>query len=147
MVLPFRFSVCFNLFVPFFLVSSRLAALHRVNPNFKKSDFLPQSTVSHTSDSNSEPNSGYSCEDFHLEPLKAIYYWEKKIKAKYLIWNSITLKFVKKTIMSKNLRDIKYYSGSSPRLVKSSSNSTWCNCWKICSWLSKPKTILEGTFF
>ena len=38
---------------------------------------------------------------------------------------------------------IKCYSSSSPRPVKSPTNSIWHNCQKIYSWLRKPKTILE----
>ena len=42
-----------------------------------------------------------------------------------------------------NLGYIKCYSSSSPRPVKNPSNSIRYNCQKICSWLKKPKTILE----
>ena len=38
---------------------------------------------------------------------------------------------------------IKGYSSSSPRPVKSRGNSIRYNCQKLCSWLRRPKTILE----
>ena len=42
-----------------------------------------------------------------------------------------------------SLEYIKCYSSSSPRHVKSTSNSTRYNCTKICSWLKRSKTIPE----
>ena len=72
---------------------------------------------------------------FHPEPLEAVYYWEKRNKAKYLIWNSIGLTFVKKTSMP--------YLAKSHGYIKCHSNSFRYNCEKICSWSRKPKTILE----
>ena len=42
-----------------------------------------------------------------------------------------------------NLGYINCYSLSNPRPVKSPSNCARHNCQKICSWLWKPKTILE----
>ena len=71
---------------------------------------------------------------------------KRKDKAKYLAWNSITLKFVKKTSMpnpAKSLKYIKCHSLSSPRPVKRPINSIGYNCKKICSWSRRPKTILE----
>ena len=71
---------------------------------------------------------------------------KKKNKAKYLTWNSIRLKFVKKTSMSnpvKSLGYIKCHSLSSPRLVKSPSNSVRYNCEKIYNWSRRPKTNLR----
>ena len=72
---------------------------------------------------------------------------KRQLKVKHLTWNSIKLKFVKKTSMPnlvKNPGYIKCYSSSSsPRRVKSPSNSIRYNCVKICSWLRIPKTILE----
>ena len=71
---------------------------------------------------------------------------KRRNKAKYLTWNSIRLKFVKKTSMPhpvKSLGYIKCHSSSSPRPVKSPSNSIRYNCEKICSWSRRPKTILE----
>ena len=75
-------------------------------------------------------------------------------KAKYLTWNSMWLKFVKMTNMPnpvKSLEYIKCYSSSSSRPVKSPRNFIRYNCQKICSWLRRPKTILEirkkATFF
>ena len=79
----------------------------------------------------------YSCEDFPLKNHLKLSITESK--AKYLTWNSIRLKFVKKTSMSnpvKSLGYIKCYSLSSPRPIKSPSNS-------ICSWLRRHKIILE----
>ena len=65
---------------------------------------------------------------------------------KYLTWNSVRLKFVKKTSMSNSVESLGYikcYSSSSPRLFKSPSNSIIYNCQKICSWSRIPKTIME----
>ena len=69
---------------------------------------------------------------------------KRRNKVKYLTWNSIILKFVKKTSMPNpviSLGYIKCYDLSSPR--PSSSNSIRHNCEKICSWSRRPKTILE----
>ena len=71
---------------------------------------------------------------------------KRRNKAKCLIWNSIRLKFLKKTHMLnpiKNFEYIKCYSSSSLAPVKSPSNSIRYICQKICSWLRRPKTILE----
>ena len=71
---------------------------------------------------------------------------KRQNKAKYLTWNSIGLKFVKKTSIPnpvKSLKCIKCYSSSSPRPIKSPSNSTRYNCQKIWSWSRTPKTIQE----
>ena len=70
----------------------------------------------------------------------------KRKKARYLTWNFIRLKFVKKTRMpnpGKSLEYVKCYSSSSPRPVKSPSSSIRYNCEKICSWSRRPKTMLE----
>ena len=70
---------------------------------------------------------------------------KRRNQANYLIWNSI-LKFVKKTSMLNPVKSfgyIKWYSSSSPRPVKSPSNSIRRSCQKICSWLRSPKTMLE----
>ena len=77
---------------------------------------------------------------------KAMDYWEKKKKAKYLTWNSIRLKFVKKTSMPKSAKNLVYITwcrSRSPRPVKSPSNSIRYNRQKICSWSRRPKAILE----
>ena len=66
--------------------------------------------------------------------------------SKYLTWNFIRLKFVKKISMPnpvKSLGYIKCHSSSNCRPVKSPSNSIRYNCEKICSWLRRPRTILE----
>ena len=71
---------------------------------------------------------------------------KRKITAIYLNWNSVRLKFVKKTSMqnpARSLGYIKCYSSSSPTPVKSPRKSIRCNCLKICSWSRRPKTILE----
>ena len=65
---------------------------------------------------------------------------------KYLIWNSVSLKFVKKTSMPnpvKTLGYIKCHSSSSPTPVKSHINSMRYNCEKIYNWSRRPKIILE----
>ena len=67
-------------------------------------------------------------------------------KTKYLTWNSIRLRFAKKTSIAnpvKSLGYMKYYSSVSPGFVKSSSNSIRSNCQMICSWSRKSKTKLE----
>ena len=54
--------------------------------------------------------------------------------------------FVKKTSMLnpvKSLAYIRCYSLSSPRPIRSQSNSIRYNCQKICSWLRRSETILE----
>ena len=64
---------------------------------------------------------------------------KRRNKAKYLTWNSIRRKFEKKTSMTnpvKSLGCIKCYSSSSPRPVKSPSNSMRYNCKKIRCWSS-----------
>ena len=64
------------------------------------------------------------------------------------IWHEIPwLKLVKTNMPNpiKILGYIKCYSLSSHRPVKSPSNSIRYNCQKICSWLRRPKTILEIT--
>ena len=70
---------------------------------------------------------------------------KRKNKTKYLTWNSIRLKVVKKTRQNsvKSLRYIKRYSSSCPRTVKSPSISIRRNCQKISSWSRRSKPILE----
>ena len=78
--------------------------------------------------------------------LKPAFTEKRRNKAKYLTWNSTRVKFVKKTSMPnpvKSLGYIKCYSSSSPRCVKSPSNSIRCNCERICSWSRRPKKMLE----
>ena len=73
---------------------------------------------------------------------------KRRIKAKYLTLTSIRLRFVKNTSMPnlvKSLGNIKCYSSSSPRPVKSPSISTRYNCLKICNWFRRPKNILAIT--
>ena len=79
---------------------------------------------------------------------------KKRKNIKCLTWNSISLKFVKKTgilNLDKSLGCIKCYSPNSPRSIKSPNNSIRYNCHKICSWQKRPETILEiwkkSTFF
>ena len=71
---------------------------------------------------------------------------KRRNKAKYLSWNSITLKSVKKASMpnsAESLGYVKCYSWSSPRSVKNSSNSIKNNWKKIYNWSGRPKTILK----
>ena len=75
------------------------------------------------------------------EPPKVFYHWEKRKYGKIC-----GLKFQTKTSMPnpvKNLEHIKCYSLSSPRSVKSPSNSIGYSYQKIGSWLNRPKTTLE----
>ena len=72
---------------------------------------------------------------------------KRRNKAKYLTWNFIRRKSVKKTSMPnpvKSLGCINCYSSSNPRPVKNPSNSIRYNCKKICNWTKRPKTILEN---
>ena len=67
-------------------------------------------------------------------------------EAKCLTWNSIKLKFVKKTSMSnpvESLGYIKCYSSSSLKPIQRYRDSLRYKWQKICCWLSRPKTILE----
>ena len=82
---------------------------------------------------------GYFCEDFPPRTK-----WKNKVK--YLTWNYVRLKFVKKTSMSNSFESLGYikcYSSSSPRPFKCPSNSIRYNCQKICNWSGRPKTTLE----
>ena len=84
----------------------------------------------------------YSCEDF----LSRTNWSCLLLRKEEMRPNSIGLKFVKKASMSnpvKSLEYIKCYSLSSPRIVKSPSNSIRYNCQKISSWSRRPKTKLE----
>ena len=71
---------------------------------------------------------------------------KRRNKAKYLTWNSIRYKFVKKTSISNPVKStgyIKCCSWSSLWSVKIPYISVRYNCQKICSWSRKPKTILK----
>ena len=81
---------------------------------------------------------GYSYEDFPSRTPESRLLLRKKErnKAKYLTLNSTRLKFAKKTSMLISVKSLEYimcYGTSSPRPVKSSTNSTRHNCQKICS--------------
>ena len=92
-------------------------------------------------------SNGYTCEDLpsrttwrHLLLIK------RTNKASYLILNSIRRQFVKKTSIpnsAKSLGYIKCCSLSSPRPLKSPSNSIRYNCEKICSCSRRPKALLK----
>ena len=74
---------------------------------------------------------------------RAIIWWKNKNLMKIV---DTSFKFRKKTSMpnpAKSLDYIKCYSSSSPRPVKSPSNSIRNNSKKICSWSRRPKPILE----
>ena len=74
--------------------------------------------------------------------LKLFITEKRRNKSKYLSWNSIRLKFVKKTSMPnpvKSLGYIKCYSSSSPRPVKSHINFIRYKFQKIWSWLRRAK--------
>ena len=78
----------------------------------------------------------------HLKPPIT----EKKNKAKYLIWNSVRCKFVKKTSMSNSVESLGYmmcYSLSNSRPVKNPCNSIRNKSQKISSWSRRPKTMLN----
>ena len=85
---------------------------------------------------------GYACEDFPSRTTRIpLLLRKEEIRPK------ARLKFVKKNISMpnpvKSLGYIKCHNLSSPRPVKSSSNSIRYNCEKISSWSRRPKTILE----
>ena len=89
---------------------------------------------------------GYSYQDFPSRTTQSCLSLrkDKTWPNIYLTWNSIKLKFVKKTSMPNSIESLGYikcYSSSSPRPVKSPSNSIRCNCKKISSWSRKPKNI------
>ena len=92
---------------------------------------------------------GYSCEDLPSRTTWSHLYWEKKKQGQIsdLKLHNIRLTFVKKTNMLnpvKSLAYIKCYNSSSPRPVKSPSNSISYNCEKICSWSRRPKTYRKS---
>ena len=96
---------------------------------------------------------GYSCEDFPSRTSRSRLLLRKRNKAKYLTWNYTSLRFAKKASMTnpfKSLGYIKCYSSSSPRPVKSPSNSIRYNCHKISwedlkpYWKSRKKVISLG---
>ena len=86
---------------------------------------------------------GYSCEEFPSRTTRN-HLLLRKEEIRPNIWPEIPwLKFVKKTSMPnpvKSLGYIKCYNSSSPRPVKSPSNSIRYNYEKICSWSRRPKT-------
>ena len=86
---------------------------------------------------------GYSCEDFPSRTTQSCLLLRKE-EIRPNIWPEIPwLKFVKKTTMPnpvKTLGYIKSYISSSPRPVKSPSNSIRYNC-EISSWSRQPKTM------
>ena len=92
----------------------------------------------------------YCCEDFPSRTIQSCLLLRKdETKPNYLTWNSIRLKFVKKTSLPNPVRSleyIKYYSSSSPRPIKSPTYSIRYNCNNIYSWSSRSKTILETTY-
>ena len=80
---------------------------------------------------------GYYCEDLHFPSRSTSITEKRRDRAKYLTWNSMRLTFVKKTSMpnlAKSLGYIKRYGSSSPRPVKSPSNSIRYSCKNIYSW-------------
>ena len=87
---------------------------------------------------------GYSCADLPSRTTQSCI-TEKKKKKEQNILPEIP-KSVKKTSMPNSVKSLGYikgYSSSSPRPVISPSNSTRDNYEKICSWLRRPKIILE----
>ena len=69
---------------------------------------------------------------------------KRRNKAKYPVWNSIKLKFVKKTSMLKPVKSLGYikcHSLSTPRPVKIPTNSIRNNCEKISSWSRRPTCL------
>ena len=81
----------------------------------------------------------------HLKP----YITEKKWEIRPNIWPEIPYDLswwrtpACQKLYVKNLGNITCYSSSSLGPVKNPSKSIRCNCKKICSWLRRPKTILE----
>ena len=89
---------------------------------------------------------GYSCEDFPSGTTRSRLLLRKE-EIKLNIWPEIPcLEFVKNSSIPNRVESLAYskcYSSSSPRPVKSPSNSIRYNCEKICSWSRRPKTIQE----
>ena len=88
---------------------------------------------------------GYSCKDFRYRTTRSCLLLRKEEIRPNI--RPERLKFVKKTSMpnsAKSLENIKCYSSSSSRPVKSPSNSIIRKCQKICSRSRRPKTILES---
>ena len=90
---------------------------------------------------------GYSCEDFSSRTTWS-YLLLREEEIRRNIWPEIAydLSLWKRPAcqtLSKtsDIQVIQLWSGPSP--VKSPSNSISYNCQKICSWLKRPKTILE----
>ena len=87
---------------------------------------------------------GYSCEDFpYRTTWSCLLLWKEEIKPTI---RQERLMFVKKTSIPnfvESLENIKCYSSSSSRPVKTPSNSISRNCQKIFSRSRRPKTILE----
>ena len=74
---------------------------------------------------------------------RPIVWWKNKNLIKIV---DTSFKFLMKTSFPnpvKSLGYIKYYSSSRPRHVRRPSDSIRYNCMKICSWLRRPKTILD----
>ena len=88
----------------------------------------------------------YFLKTSHPEHLKAFINEKGQYKAKYLTQNSIRHKFGKKTSIPKPVECLEYikcYSSTSPRPIENPGNSIRYKYQKICSWLRRPKTILE----
>ena len=68
------------------------------------------------------------------------------ITEKRKFWNSVRVKFVKKTSLPNPVKSfgiVKCYSSSSPIPIKNHCNPATYNCEKIWSWSKRPKIILE----
>ena len=93
------------------------------------------------------PALGILVKTSHEERLSVVYYWENtKIEQISDLKLKKDLSLCEKTSMSnpvKSLGYIKCYSLSSHRSIQSTSNCIRYNCYKICSWSRRPKTILE----
>ena len=86
---------------------------------------------------------GYSCEDFPSRTTRSRLLLRKEeirpniwpeIPSDLSLWRRPACQTLSKIY-------IKCHNSSSPRLVKSPSNSISYNCEKICSWSRRPKTI------
>ena len=99
---------------------------------------------------------GYLCEDFPCRTTWSCLLLRKdeirwRIWSDEIRWNKVTYltKVCEKDQYAKPclkpwINQVLHYSLSNPRPIRIPSNSIRYNCQKICSWLRRPRTILES---
>ena len=81
----------------------------------------------------------------HIYIWKIIKYREQGWnKAKYPIWNSVRLTFVKKSKAFKSISYMKHYIYNCSRPIKNHGNYISHNCPKLCSWSRRTEIIFEN---